>query len=184
MATGESTPTQGPGTDVRSQDRVGDHAPVGLALHQSNTNRPVWAAHEGHVRVAEPSRGWASDITGIRTWGGRNGRLAIMIDCEDRIVLPGASARGSRPRIWPRCCGKLYSGGLGRHEPKCAGDRVFQRQRARIHVASVQAVRASHGAHPCHTSRRNPQSNGLAEAVFGCLNRIMCIRRASRYWKR
>jgi putative transposase len=39
------------------------------------------------VRVAEPNRRWASDITGIRAWDGRKGRLAIMIDCADRMVL-------------------------------------------------------------------------------------------------
>lgn len=39
------------------------------------------------VRVAEPNRRWASDITGIRARDGRKGRLAIMIDCADRMVL-------------------------------------------------------------------------------------------------
>ena len=43
--------------------------------------------HEGQVRVAEPNRRWASDITSIRAWDGRKGRLAIMIDCADRMVL-------------------------------------------------------------------------------------------------
>jgi putative transposase len=39
------------------------------------------------VQVAEPNRRWASDITGIRAWNGQKGRLAIMIDCADRMVL-------------------------------------------------------------------------------------------------
>ena len=43
--------------------------------------------HEGQVRVAEPNRRWALDITSIRAWDGRKGRLAIMIDCADRKVL-------------------------------------------------------------------------------------------------
>jgi putative transposase len=72
---------------VRSQDRVAVHASAGLALQQSHTARPVGAAHKGQVRVAEPNQRWASDITGIRAWDGRKGRLAIMIDCADRMVL-------------------------------------------------------------------------------------------------
>jgi transposase InsO family protein len=43
--------------------------------------------HEGPVRVAEPNRRWASDITGIRAWDWQKGRLAIMIDCADLRVL-------------------------------------------------------------------------------------------------
>lgn len=39
------------------------------------------------MRVAEPNRRWASDSTGIRAWDGQKGRLAIMIDCADRMVL-------------------------------------------------------------------------------------------------
>ena len=36
-----------PGTDVRSQDRVGNDASAGLALYQSHTIYPVWAATRG-----------------------------------------------------------------------------------------------------------------------------------------
>ena len=43
--------------------------------------------HEGQVRVAEPNRRWASDMTGIRSWDGQKGGLAIMIDCADGMVL-------------------------------------------------------------------------------------------------
>lgn len=43
--------------------------------------------HEGRVQVSIPNRRWASDITSIRAWNGQKGRLAIMIDCADRMVL-------------------------------------------------------------------------------------------------
>ncbi|MGH8003799.1 MAG: DDE-type integrase/transposase/recombinase, partial [Limisphaerales bacterium] len=43
--------------------------------------------HEGQVSVPEPNRRWASDITGIKTWHGEKGRLAVIIDCADRMVL-------------------------------------------------------------------------------------------------
>jgi len=47
----------------------------------------VGRRHEGQVRVAEPNQRWASDITGIRAWDGQKGRLAVIIDCADRMVL-------------------------------------------------------------------------------------------------
>ena len=49
--------------------------------------------HEGQVRVAEQNRRWASDITNIRAWNGQKGRLAIMIDCAERMVLAWRFAR-------------------------------------------------------------------------------------------
>ncbi|MBM4139792.1 MAG: transposase family protein [Nitrospira sp.] len=37
--------------------------------------------------MAKPNRRWASDIMAIRAWDGQKGRLAIRIDCADRMVL-------------------------------------------------------------------------------------------------
>jgi transposase InsO family protein len=76
--------------------------------------------HEGHVRVAEPNRRWASDITGIRAWDGQKGRLAIMIDCADRMVLAWRFAKRITSRISPRCYGRPSSSGSARpaHAPR------------------------------------------------------------------
>ncbi|MGH8003946.1 MAG: DDE-type integrase/transposase/recombinase, partial [Limisphaerales bacterium] len=49
--------------------------------------------HDGHVSVPESNRRWASDITGIVTWNKQKGRLAVIIDCADRMVLAWRFAR-------------------------------------------------------------------------------------------
>ena len=50
-------------------------------------------------------------------------------------------------------------------------NRISQPQWAGIHVASVPAVRASHGTYPVSHAPRSPESNGLAEAFFGSFKR-------------
>lgn len=54
---------------------------------------PSGPRHEGRVHVSEPNRRWASDITSIRAWDGQKGRLAVMIDCANRMVLAWRFAR-------------------------------------------------------------------------------------------
>ena len=39
------------------------------------------------------------------------------------------------------------------------------------------------GLIPCHTPRRSPESNGLAEAFFGSFKRDYVSRRVSKRWK-
>src|SRR5687768_8720190 len=81
--------------------------------------------HEGQVRVAEPNPRLASDITIIRAWDGRKGRLAIGSDgvglalchADHRRGSGRNAARGDIPAIW------------GDTSPR-AGNRVSQRQRA------------------------------------------------------
>ncbi len=73
---------------MQFQDGLASDAAAGLAFSQSKATkfeaRP--AAH-GTGPGGHPNRRWASDITGIRAWDGQKGRLAIMIDYADRMVL-------------------------------------------------------------------------------------------------
>jgi hypothetical protein len=140
--------THPPGTDVRSQDRVGGHAPTGLALAQSLTTDPVWAAtrgagargrtestlglgHHEHPSVGR-SEGTLGDHD--RLCGSDGVGLALR-HADHRRGSGRDAARSDIPAMW------------GDTSPR-TGDRVSQRQRARIYVASVPAIRASHGAHP------------------------------------
>jgi putative transposase len=123
------------------------------------------------VRLAEPNRRWASDITGIRAWDGRKGRLAIMIDCADRMVL-----------AW-RFTTRITAVDLA----EMLREAVFRRFGAvRAHAQGIEFLSdngpeyTSHrfrpfvramGLTPCHKPRRSPQSNGLAEAFFGSFKR-------------
>ena len=58
-----------------------------LASGRRRAGLPTGRRHVGQVQVATPNQRWASDITGIRAWDGQKGRLAVMIDCADRMVL-------------------------------------------------------------------------------------------------
>jgi len=135
---------------------------------------------------------WASDITGIRAWNGQKGRLAIMIDCADRMVLAWRSA----PRITAEDLAEMLREAVFRW----FGD-------ARAHAPGIEFLSdngpeyTSHrfrpfvramGLIPCHTPRRSPESNGLAEAFFGsfkrdyvsqaCLETLEDVRRQLPAW--
>ena len=146
-----------PGTDVRSQDRVGNDASAGLALEQSHTTRSVWAAtrgagtrggikpalglgHHEHPSVGR-SEGTLGDHDRLR---GSDGVGLALRPTDHRRGSRRDAARSDLPAIW-------------RSTSPRPGDRVSQRQRARIYVASVPAIRASHGAHPLsHAPAESP----------------------------
>jgi len=127
--------------------------------------------HVGQVQVATPNRRWASDITGIRAWDGQKGRLAVILDCADRMVLAWRFAR----RITAEDLAEMLR------------EAVFRRfGAARGHARGIEFLSdngpeyTSHrfrpfvqamGLIPCHTPRRSPESNGLAEAFFGSFKR-------------
>lgn len=72
---------------VQSQNGVASTAATGWLSTSRRRIIRSGRRHEGRVQVYEPNRRWASDITSIRAWDGQKGRLAIMIDCADRMVL-------------------------------------------------------------------------------------------------
>lgn len=121
--------------------------------------------------MAEPNRRWASDITSTRAWDGRKGRLAIMIDCADRMVLAWRFATRItaedlaemlREAIFRRC-GEVRAHAqviefLSDNGPEFPSHRFRPFMRAM-------------GLIPWHTPRRSPQSNGFAKAFFGSFKR-------------
>jgi hypothetical protein len=102
--------------------------------------------HEGRVHVSEPNRRGVSDMTSIRAWDGQKGRLAIMHErlcgrndigvavchAHDSRRSRRAAAGGYRAPVW------------GSADPRTR-NRIPQRQWVGVHLASVSAVRASHG---------------------------------------
>ena len=136
--------------------------------------------HDGRVQVSEPNRRWASDITSIRAWDVQKGRLAIMIDCADRMVLAWRFATRMtaddltellREAIW-HCVGEA--------RPHTRGIEFFS-DNGPEHISHRfrPFVRAM-GLIPCHTPRRSPESNGLAEAYFWELQTGLCLSGVSR----
>jgi len=135
----------------------------------TSRRRIIWSGrrHEGRVHVSEPNRRGASDMTSIRAWDGQKGRLAIMSDCADRMVL-----------AW-RVATRMTADDLAELLREAIGHRFGG---ARTHARVIEFlsdngpeytahrfrpfVRAM-GLSPCHTPRRSPESNGLVEAFFG-----------------
>lgn len=127
--------------------------------------------HEGRVQVSEPNRRWASDMTSIRAWDGQKGRLAVMIDCADRMVLAWRFARRMtandlaemlREAVWQRFGGaRTHAQGI---EFLSDNGPEYTSHRFRPFVRAMGLI-------PCHTPRRSPESNGLAEAFFGSFKR-------------
>ena len=170
-----------PGTDVRSQDRVGDDASARLALHQSNTTRPVGAATRG-----TGARGRTEPALGLGHHGHPSmGRSEGTLGDHDRLC--GSNGVGLALRH------AYYSRGSGRDAARsdipavwggtspCAGDRVSQRQRAGIHVASVSAVRASHGTHPLPYAPAESAVEWVGRGLLRQLQARLCVPGVSRH---
>ena len=57
-----------------------------LASHRHRTRRPG-RPHAGKVAVLQSNRRWACDSTTFKLWTGQKLRLAVIIDCADRMVI-------------------------------------------------------------------------------------------------
>jgi len=127
--------------------------------------------HEGRVQVAESNRRWASDITGIRAWDGQKGRLAIMIDCADRMVLAWRFAKRITAEDLAEMLREAIFGRFGEARTRAQGIEFLSDNGPEYTSHRFRPFVRAMGLVPCHTPRRSPESNGLAEAFFGSLKR-------------
>ncbi len=127
--------------------------------------------HEGQVRVSEPNRRWASDITGIRAWDGRKGRLAIMIDCADRMVLAWRFATRITAEDLAEMLREAVFRRFGEARASAQGIEFLSDNGPEYTSHRFRRFVRTMGLIPCHTPRRSPESNGLAEAFFGSFKR-------------
>ncbi len=127
--------------------------------------------HEGRVQVAEPNRRWASDITGIRAWNGQKGRLAIMIDCADRMVLTWRFATRITAEDLAEMLREAVFRRFGAARARAQGIEFLSDNGPEYTSHRFQPFVRAMGLIPCHTPRRSPESNGLAEAFFGSFKR-------------
>ena len=148
--------------------------------------------HEGQVRVAEPNWRWASDITGIRAWNGQKGRLAIMIDCADRMVLAWPFARRITADDLAEMLQEAVFRRFGEARADAQGIEFLSDNGPKYTLHRFRPFVRAMGLIPCHTPRRSPESNGLAEAFFGsfkrdyvsqaCLETFEVVRRQLPQW--
>ncbi len=127
--------------------------------------------HEGKVEVAVPNRRWSSDITGIRAWNGQKGRLAVMIDCADRMVLCWRFARRITAEDLAEMLREAIFRRFGEARRLAHGIELLSDNGPEYTSHRFQPFVRAMGLVPCHTPRRSPQSNGLVEAFFGSLKR-------------
>jgi len=127
--------------------------------------------HVGQVQVSTPNRRWASDITGIRAWDGQKGRLAVMIDCADRMVLAWRFAKRITAEDLAEMLREAVFGRFGEARGRAQGIEFLSDNGPEYTSNRFRPIVRAMGLIPCHTPRRSPQSNGLAEAFFGSFKR-------------
>jgi len=127
--------------------------------------------HEGRVSVLEPNRRWATDITGIKAWNGEKGRLAVIIDCADRMVLSWRFARRMPSEGLQEMVREAVFRRFG-HEKKKAQNLEFLSDNGPEYACrKLRGVLQDFGMVVCRTPRCSPESNGLVEAFFGSFKR-------------
>jgi len=127
--------------------------------------------HEGQVHVPESNRRWASDITGIRAWDGQKGRLAVMIDCADRMVLAWRFAKRITAEDLAEMLREAVFRRFGEARARAQGIEFLSDNGPEYTSHRFQPFVKAMGLIPCHTPKRSPESNGLAEAFFGSFKR-------------
>jgi putative transposase len=123
------------------------------------------------VQVPESNHRWASDITGIRAWDGQKGRLAIMIDCADRMVLAWRFAKRITAEDLAEMLREAVFWRFGEERVRAQGIEFLSDNGPEYTSHRFRPLVRALGLIPCHTPRRSPQSNGLAEAFFGSFKR-------------
>jgi len=141
-----------------------------LSSTRSRLGRVHWR-HEGRVSVPDPNRRWASDITGIKAWNGEKGRLAVIIDCADRMVLSWRFARRMPSEELQEMVREAVFRRFGNEKQKAQNIEFLSDNGPEYACRKLRRVLSDFGMVVCRTPRCSPESNGLAEAFFGGFKR-------------
>ena len=127
--------------------------------------------HEGRVSVADPNQRWASDITGIVAWSKEKGRLAVIIDCADRMVLAWRFARRMPSEELQEMVREAVFRRFGAAKEKAQNIEFLSDNGPEYACRKLRRVLQDFGMVVCRTPRCSPESNGLVEAFFGSFKR-------------
>ena len=165
---------------VQSQNGVASTAATGVALDQSETHHPVWAATRragaslrtqsalGVRHYQYPSVGWTEGPLGHHDrLRGPHGVGVAVCHAHDGRRSRRDAAGGCMAPLW------------GSEDP-CTGHRIPQRQWAGVHLTSVPAVRAGHGTHPVPHAPAEPGIKRLGGGVLWQLQAGLCLSGVSR----
>ena len=141
-----------------------------LASNRHRTQRPG-RPHEGKVAVLQSNQRWACDITTFKLWTGQKLRLAVIIDCADRMVI----AWKLQVRLTAlEVCELLREALFQRfaQQPQQAKGLEFLTDNGPEFISDhLQQLLTRLGLIACHTPCRSLQSNGLVESFFGSFKR-------------
>jgi hypothetical protein len=171
---------QAPRGGVQSQNGVASTAATGVALDQSETHHPVWAAtRRASARIRTQSAlGVRHDQYPSVGW------TAGPLSHHDRRRGPqGIGVAVCHAHDGRRSCRDAAGGDLapvgGSADPRTR-HRIPQRQWAGVHLASVSAIRASHGTYPVPHAPAASGVNRLGGGVLWELQAGRCLSGVSR----
>ena len=136
-----------------------------------NRSRRERRRHEGQVSVPEPNQRWASDITGIKAWNGEKGRLAVIIDCADRMVLSWRFGQRMLSDELQEMVREAVFRRFGNEKQKAQNIEFLSDNGPEYACRKLRKVLQDFGMVICRTPRCSPESNGLVEAFFGSFKR-------------
>jgi len=141
-----------------------------LASHRYRAQRPG-RRHEGKVAVLQSNQRWACDITTFKLWNGQKLRLAVIIDCADRMIL----AWKLQPRLTTQEVCELLREAIfqrfAQRRQQAKGLEFLTDNGSEFIADQLQQLLRQMGLVACRTSCRSPQSNGLVESFFGSFKR-------------
>ena len=141
-----------------------------LASHRHRTQRPG-RPHEGKVAVFRPNQRWACDITTFKLWNQQKLRLAVIIDCADRMIV----AWKLQARLTAHDVCELLREALfhrfAQQRQQAKGLEFLTDNGPEFIAEPLQQLLNQLGLIACHTPCRSPQSNGLVESFFGSFKR-------------
>jgi len=123
------------------------------------------------VSVPEPNQRWASDITGIKAWNGEKGRLAVIIDCADRMVLSWRFGQRMLSDELQEMVREAVFRRFGNEKQKAQTIEFLSDNGPEYACRKLRKLLQDFGMVICRTPRRSPESNGLVEAFFGSFKR-------------
>lgn len=141
-----------------------------LSSMRRSAHRPG-RLHEGQVAVATPNQRWASDITGIQAWDGQKLKLAVIVDCADRMILAWKLA----PRLIADDLCEMVREAMfvrfGAERNQARGIEFLSDNGPEYASHTFRGFLENRGLVACRTPCRSPESNGLVEAFFGSFKR-------------
>jgi len=165
---------------MQSQNGVASTAATGVALDQSETHHPVWAATRragASIRIQSalgvrhyqyPSVGWTEGPLGYHDRLRRPHGIGVAVcHAHDGRRSRRDAAGGDLAPAW------------GNADPRTR-HRIPQRQWAGVHLASVSAIRAGHGTHPVSHASAESGVQRLGGSVLWELQAGLCLSGMSR----